>query len=515
MVLVGCLLKDLHSKAIQEITLELSRNINEVFILRDNYQTAIREYKAIGEKTAIENSIQQIQKEINELNEKAGFTEAETNNFARLQRIKTKVGAANARLEVYLERLTEYVNELNSAKQDVNQRLESGPLSWFEMADDNYAQRFISKNSTADRKESDELFDKLLKKYANIETAITKNLDIKKQRISDLETLLIPYSAKISNQDLLGKLKATLEQELGKLKQLEEKAKQLAKIKEDGGAMKKKILENVKKQFETYNLILAKIKTPALSQIGNGLELKTSLDIDSVSFQNGFCGLLDGRSNFSAIFGACFDASNNYLYSTETHVANLESLFEKVWSAEANQIKFKSGYNAKDAINQLLKDNYRFKYNIIYNEDDILQMSPGKRGLVLMQIILHLSNAKHPILIDQPEDNLDNRTIFNDLNEFIKEKKIQRQIILVTHNANLVVSTDAEQVIVANQNGQDKGKSNEKYQFEYVSGSLENTFRNASHKWILQQMGIREHVCDILEGGEAAFQYREKKYGFR
>ena len=58
-------------------------------------------------------------------------------------------------------------------------------------------------------------------------------------------------------------------------------------------------------------------------------------------------------------------------------------------------------------------------------------MSPGKRGLVLMQIILHISNAEHPILIDQPEDNLDNRTIFNDLNEFVKSKKIQRQILLV------------------------------------------------------------------------------------
>ena len=141
-------------------------------------------------------------------------------------------------------------------------------------------------------------------------------------------------------------------------------------------------------------------------------------------------------------------------------------------------------------------------------------MSPGKRGLVLLQIILHLSNAKHPILIDQPEDNLDNRTIFNNLNDFIKEKKNQRQIILVTHNANLVVSTDAEEVIVANQNGQDAGKVNEKYQFEYVTGSLENTFEDTYGKGILLQMGIREHVCDILEGGKEAFIYRERKYGF-
>jgi ABC-type cobalamin/Fe3+-siderophores transport system ATPase subunit len=164
---------------------------------------------------------------------------------------------------------------------------------------------------------------------------------------------------------------------------------------------------------------------------------------------------------------------------------------------------------------QLFKDNYKFRYNIKYNGDDILQMSPGKRGLVLLQIILHLSNAKHPILIDQPEDNLDNRTIYIDLNDFVKKKKIQRQILLVTHNANLVVSTDAEEVIVANQKGQDAGKDNENYQFEYVTGSLENTFKDKTGKGILKQMGIREHVCDILEGGEEAFTYRERKYGFR
>jgi hypothetical protein len=131
-----------------------------------------------------------------------------------------------------------------------------------------------------------------------------------------------------------------------------------------------------------------------------------------------------------------------------------------------------------------------------------------------MQLILHLSNAEHPILIDQPEDNLDNRTIFNELNQFMKDKKIQRQILIVTHNANLVVSTDTEQVIVANQIGQEKGKGNRLYQFEYVSGGLENSFKKEKEVGVLYQMGIREHVCDILEGGEDAFRKREEKYNF-
>jgi ABC-type lipoprotein export system ATPase subunit len=61
-----------------------------------------------------------------------------------------------------------------------------------------------------------------------------------------------------------------------------------------------------------------------------------------------------------------------------------------------------------------------------------------------------LANSKFPILIDQPEDDLDNRSIFNELIPFIREKKIERQFIIVTHNANVVLGGDAEEVIVAN-----------------------------------------------------------------
>jgi ABC-type cobalamin/Fe3+-siderophores transport system ATPase subunit len=140
-------------------------------------------------------------------------------------------------------------------------------------------------------------------------------------------------------------------------------------------------------------------------------------------------------------------------------------------------------------------------------------MSPGKKGLVLLKLHLSLQQAKYPILIDQPEDNLDNRTVFQELKDFIKTKKIQRQIIIVTHNANLVVATDAEQIIVANQKGQN-GTEEQEYRFEYVTGALEYSFESKSDKGILYDKGIKEHVCEILEGGKEAFKKRDEKYGF-
>ncbi len=135
-------------------------------------------------------------------------------------------------------------------------------------------------------------------------------------------------------------------------------------------------------------------------------------------------------------------------------------------------------------------------------------MSPGKKGIILFQLFLHMSSSQDPILIDQPEDNLDNRTVYQELNDFIKEKKLQRQIIIVSHNSNLVVSTDSENVIVAHQNA----SSDDRPKFEYINGSLENTFKDDTAEHILEKQGIREHVCEILEGGVEAFKKREKKY---
>ena len=75
-----------------------------------------------------------------------------------------------------------------------------------------------------------------------------------------------------------------------------------------------------------------------------------------------------------------------------------------------------------------------------------------------------------------------------------------------------MVGSDADEVIVANQSGQETGRENSEATFEYVSGALECTFNDSSAKGILNKQGIREHVCEILEGGSEAFLERERKY---
>lgn len=121
-------------------------------------------------------------------------------------------------------------------------------------------------------------------------------------------------------------------------------------------------------------------------------------------------------------------------------------------------------------------------------------LSIGQRGTLLLKVYLATSTAKQVFIIDQPEDNLDNNFIMNELVPLIRRAKKSRQIIMSTHNANLVVNADAEQVIVAKLDDQEGGG-------RYLSGSIENN-------------KINQNIRDILEGGEQAFLQRERKYLF-
>jgi len=138
-------------------------------------------------------------------------------------------------------------------------------------------------------------------------------------------------------------------------------------------------------------------------------------------------------------------------------------------------------------------------------------MTPGKQALFALTLILGEAEDRWALLIDQPEDDLDSRSVYVDIVRYLVAQKRQRQIILVTHNANLVVGADAEEVLVANRHGDDR-KNEDARRFDYLTGSLEHSqpLRVAAHD--LERMGIREHVVEILDGGEEAFQKRRDKY---
>ncbi len=120
----------------------------------------------------------------------------------------------------------------------------------------------------------------------------------------------------------------------------------------------------------------------------------------------------------------------------------------------------------------------------------LAQLSPGQRGLVLALFYLVVDRRTTPLLLDQPEENLDNETIHSRLVPAIREAAARRQTIIVTHNANLAVVGDADQVVHCRlQDGR----------FLVTSGSM-------------TEMEMARHVVDVLEGTKIAFDNRRAKY---
>ena len=201
------------------------------------------------------------------------------------------------------------------------------------------------------------------------------------------------------------------------------------------------------------------------------------------------------------------------LINHDTFDVERASLFLK--NVMERRISYNQDVDEQFLVSEFLSTNwFEINYDIVYQGDTFSAMSPGKRAFVILRLLLEFGNNECPILIDQPEDSLDNRAIYTELVTYLREKKKKRQIILVTHNPNVVVGADAEQVVVANQTGI-KNANVGGNKFAYVSGSLENSIpKDASCSTVLEAQGIREHVCEILEGGEDAFKKRESKYGF-
>jgi hypothetical protein len=130
------------------------------------------------------------------------------------------------------------------------------------------------------------------------------------------------------------------------------------------------------------------------------------------------------------------------------------------------------------------------RYSIVYDGVPVERLSPGTRGIVLLLLYLAVdTHDPRPLLIDQPKENLDPQSVFDELVPHFRNARKRRQVIVVTHNANLVVNTDADQIIIATSARQTEGGLP---LISYESGSLENP-------------RVRAAVCRLLEGGSMRF----------
>jgi hypothetical protein len=216
------------------------------------------------------------------------------------------------------------------------------------------------------------------------------------------------------------------------------------------------------------------------------LEIEVKVDFDTLKFYDEIYHCIDGAK--WRIKG------NKEAQKNAFEIRDLDTFFEFLRN---KYIEFyhNDGIHSKTFKNKLFDELERKKYLKVfpilkYKGKDLNKISVGQKGTVYLKMMLATEAFSKPIIFDQPEDDLDNEFIMQNLIGLFKELKQYRQVIIVTHNANLVVNADAEQVIVA---------SNIDGKLNYSSGSLEDN-------------EINSKICQILEGGEIAFEKRRRKY---
>lgn len=295
-------------------------------------------------------------------------------------------------------------------------------------------------------------------------------------------------------------LNAKLEAEKARFSKIEKLEKETKELQEELKKSKEKIIEMQKIYFSLgedicENVLLEK----------EDVKILPKTKFEEVRFRN----ILENSFNRR---GQAVSKLLAYEYENiESFEKILDSIFEGLVTGKYT---LKNGKELKSVLLEVMSNNYcKIWYDVEYQGDTLSSMSEGKKAFIVLRILLDFNENVCPILIDQPEDDLDNRSIYADLVAYIKSKKKERQIFVVTHNPNVAVGADSEEVIVANQHGV-QNENQDGVKFEYLTGSLENSKKFEKGSPILIGQGIREHVCDILEGGDVAFKKRESKYGF-
>lgn len=238
---------------------------------------------------------------------------------------------------------------------------------------------------------------------------------------------------------------------------------------------------------------------------GNILTIKSELNLkndfidkflDNINQQkiSSYQGKIAGREVLENILNTHFsdgitkDKIKHFLLKIDETNEKYERRGEKVRSDLSFII------NREELYNYLFSLNYiSVEFNLKMGEKPLNKLSPGERGAVLLVFYLLLDKEEIPLIIDQPEDNLDNQSIADILVPYIREAKKKRQIILITHNPNLAVISDSELVIHVEI---DKENHN---MFSYTSGGIENR-------------DINKKIQDVLEGTPRAFRIRDNKY---
>ena len=292
-----------------------------------------------------------------------------------------------------------------------------------------------------------------------------------KREIKD-DTLDLDGYVKLST--LLGEIKNTLAK-------LYERSKSKNSI--EAGLRKSIRLRNeaLLSEYQAYE-----IETQRINQTQHELRIDIAFKGDRDGFKNSLKGAFKGTGLSESKYQTLCDTFPDFVSIIEDWIL---SNGEKVRSITSPSEYIKLDAKLRENYRDLISQQVRNSVDIYYHGKSLRQHSIGQRASALILFIL-MQNDNDVILIDQPEDDLDNKVIYDEVIRAIIDKKTNIQFIFATHNANIPVLGDAERVLTV------------EYQDETIAVSEGNIDLDNTHR----------KIVEIMEGGQEAFERRQLIY---
>ena len=450
------------------------------------------------ELDAINGKINTVKQKFGENSIKIGKAQQEKEVLSRLKEYVGKIKDSNRQLlediglnidDVIIinsneEIVDKKIEELNRENQEFQESLNPNQINSLE------AKRKEILNNLQEKKNKLGEADRLYQKYLeDLERWKTHYNEIKGNIDTPKTILFYENQIKYVNDFLENDLNSAIEERINYVDNLIEKKKKILDIYEYLYSPIEQFIESNKKLLKDFPIEMKS------SFVFNNL-YENFFDFINQGLAGTFCGKDAGLQKLKNLCEAVDFSKNDSIINFVKQLNNslLKDYRDGREIIRDVESQLKKGHTKQEIYDYIYSLSYiKPFFKLQMSKKDLSLLSPGERGAILLLFYLFIDNDDKPLIIDQPEENLDNYSIFKYLVSFIMKAKKKRQIIMITHNPNLAVVCDADQIIKM-----DIAKDN-KNTVSYKSGSIENP-------------EINQCIVDVLEGTYPAFNNRNRKY---
>ena len=397
------------------------------------------------------------------------------------------------KIEEKLQKQIEF-NKDKTSLQSIKKRLKEFRNDVNDFLENYEKENFFEKLKNYESKENQDTFDKIYKIVDETEKSFVditvglhtlinnfKNInDIENDfntKAKELEVEFLEIQRKINIPNLRADDFMTYTKSLHTQKMMLAELEKSSKIKKDMNSRLLKLLSELNDLYrEEFKLIEVEINK--INDTQKFINLKAKFKGDKLSFEKYLKNVFSG----SGLGKADYEKLCTYVDCSEIY-----NDFENISFGGNKLLVFRERF--MNSLSSLLTYKVPNKIEIFYNGKELTKHSLGQRSSALILFIL-TQQDNDIIVIDQPEDDLDNQTIYNEVIKELVKLKNKTQFIFATHNANIPVLGDCEQIVVCDY---DENKINTEL------GSIDNH-------------DIQEKIINIMEGGEEAFDKRREIY---